>query len=193
MGLNFVFGGKSKLHGKSIMMYPARISYVPVSKEGLEEYIFAYEPQPLKIEHSSEEPVSLGDFLTPLTQKVCEEAGLEFGHIYPVAKSELIPLRRELNEDQDSAKTIWSLALHTGDSHVVLMHQKLAFAIPGPETEPHLYEDAEIEINPQGEVTLFYRDLGVKFILETIAADDRFRKDHPDLVAQNELFVINNM
>ena len=166
--MRFEFGGKSKLHGRIIFTYPARISYVPKSEEGLEEYIFAYKPDPLKIEHSTEEPVSNGDFLTPSPYTIEEAGGLLIGHIYPVVDSTL-----ELGTTREEHE--WRFVLdanakgHAGLGHVVLGFQKLEFAIPGPLTEPNLYEGAEVSVDPDGEVVLHYKDLGVKVILETIA------------------------
>ncbi|MBW3011285.1 hypothetical protein KY335_02105 [Candidatus Woesearchaeota archaeon] len=181
--MRFEFGGKSKLNGRLMHMYPARISYVPVSKDGLEEYIFAYEAQLLKLANLGEDPIRPGDFLTPAVTLT----PLAWGHIYPIVGSE----KNAFVETNGGGR---SITVHATDSaEVTLPLEKLAFAIPGPETEPRLYEDAEIEVNPKGEVTLFYRELGVKVILETIEADDRFRAENSELVAQNELFVINDM
>lgn len=182
--MRFEFGGRSKLNGRTIFIYPARVSYVPCSEEGLEEYIFAYDAQPLNLADflANKDFLRIGDFLTP------RKSGtpLEMGHIYPIPG----------DNDKAFAKTgRGGLVVTVNDgkySKATLPIEKLALAIPGPETESELYTGAEVDVDPRGEVTLHYKELGVKVILETVEADNRFREENPELVAQNELFVINN-
>ena len=62
--------------------------------------------------------------------------------------------------------------------------------IPTPTQEPDLYGGAEIKQHP-GEVALHFPGLAEIVILLTLEADDEFRKQHPNLVANNELFRVD--
>lgn len=71
----------------------------------------------------------------------------------------------------------------------------LAFlqSVPTAAEEPELYADAT-QVDEQtypGEVHLTYDGLRSKVILLTVEADNRFRNEHPEVVAQNELFTID--
>lgn len=105
--MHFSFSGKSKLHGRRVFQPIDRISYVPQSEEGKQEYIFAYNGP-----------------------------------------------------------------------------------IPTPLEEPDLFRDARVLSTNDDEATLEYPGLDEVVLLLTLDADDAFREDNPEVVAQNELFKI---
>ncbi|MDP1728651.1 MAG: hypothetical protein Q8L27_00425 [archaeon] len=61
--------------------------------------------------------------------------------------------------------------------------------VPTRKEEPLLYKGANVE-GPSDEKTLSYRGLDEVIMLLTIEADERFRKEHPEVVAKHELFKI---
>ena len=64
--------------------------------------------------------------------------------------------------------------------------------VPGPEQEPDLYKDAEVTRHADDEIELKFEGLEVAVMLLSRDADNRFRKEHPETVAENEMFVIES-
>ncbi len=64
--------------------------------------------------------------------------------------------------------------------------------VPGPKQEPDLYRDAEVTRHADDEIELKFEGLEVAVMLLSKSADKRFRQEHPELVAANELFVIES-
>ena len=64
--------------------------------------------------------------------------------------------------------------------------------VPGPADEPDLYAGAEVKTFNDDEAELRFDALEVAVMLLSRAADERFRQENPELVAQNELFVIES-
>ncbi|MDD5700184.1 MAG: hypothetical protein PHH00_03260 [Candidatus Nanoarchaeia archaeon] len=64
--------------------------------------------------------------------------------------------------------------------------------VPDTGEEPDLFRGAKVIPAPaQDELELIYDGLREEVVLMTLAADDRFRKEHPDIVARNEMFMID--
>jgi hypothetical protein len=63
--------------------------------------------------------------------------------------------------------------------------------VPAPTEEPYLYAGAKIESVSPDEVTLSFDGLTEVVMLLTISADDKFRKENPEMVAANEMFRID--
>ncbi len=64
-----------------------------------------------------------------------------------------------------------------------------ASQVPEPSQEPHLFRDAEVE-DRNGELTLKFKGLTEIVLLLTLEQDDAFRRKYPNLVAKNELFML---
>lgn len=63
--------------------------------------------------------------------------------------------------------------------------------IPSSTDEPDLFRDSiTVRRDGDNEVELNYQGIEDVVLLLTIDADDTFRKEHPDIVSQNELFAI---
>ncbi|MDO8555947.1 MAG: hypothetical protein Q7R96_02120 [Nanoarchaeota archaeon] len=63
--------------------------------------------------------------------------------------------------------------------------------IPGPTEEPQLYQGATVEEHSTEERTLRFTGIDEIIMLLTVAADDQFRTENPELVKKNELFRID--
>ena len=64
--------------------------------------------------------------------------------------------------------------------------------IPSKSEEPGLFNRAIIIRQESDEVELHYANIEEIVLLLTLDADDRFRREHPDLVSQNELFMLES-
>lgn len=64
-------------------------------------------------------------------------------------------------------------------------------SIPSPELEPALYDGATVLVEHTEEIQLRYNGLNEVVMLLTRKADNKFREEHSELVAQNEMFRID--
>lgn len=76
----------------------------------------------------------------------------------------------------------------TGETEHIFCYKR---GIPGKLDEPQLFRGAKIEIRAEDDITLRYRNKLEVVILMSIAADNRFRREHPEIVRQCEFFKID--
>lgn len=62
--------------------------------------------------------------------------------------------------------------------------------IPTPAEEPDLFRDAKVIQPNADEATLEYNGIDEIVLLLTLDADDAFREENPEMVAEGELFKI---